>query len=117
MVAPAPSPFHELRRRIRAPYCVPVQILFDGPSASGETVEVASIDANEFGMRIESENQLPRIKVRLRLRAPDGSTLDLRGSVVHSTQIDALTWQGGIEFDAPEPRLSANRIDMTRIVA
>ena len=103
---------NQKRRRIRARYRVRARLQIVGVSQSGAAWNVFTCDANEWGMRIESPRLPPRVAVLLNLRAPDGSELTIRGWVIHAYQIGVDLWEAGIEFDQPQPLLSAVRIDL-----
>jgi hypothetical protein len=101
----------ELRRRVRAPYRIEARLEIPGLTPRQDGMRVYIIDANEWGVRLESACSLPRIPVILTLRAPDGSTIRTGGWVIHSAQSQVERWEGGIEFDTPQPALSTARID------
>ncbi len=102
----------ELRRQLRAPYRVRARLEIEGLTAPGRGWAVETCDVGESGVRIETRRSLPRVAVLIHLPAPGGAALSVKGWVIHSQQISIDLWEGGIEFETPQPLLSAAQVDL-----
>ncbi len=111
MAAPDNRKLDDLRRGVRAPYGVKARLEIAGVTESGRGWPVQTVDAGELGIRVRSSRQLPRVAAQLRLTAPGGERLSVKGWVIYSQQVGVDLWESGVEFDAPQPLLSAIRID------
>ena len=106
---------HELRRATRAPYVVPMRLTFDSAAGKVETRETHTIDGNEYGLGFVSATEVPQTFVNVAIDSPAGQRLLLRGKVMHCRQVDATNWIGGLQLESVDLRLSALRIDMSRL--
>jgi hypothetical protein len=106
----------ERRQRVRTPYHSPAKLGIVGQTGRDEDWPVVTFDASPWGVGIRSSRPLPtaRVAVVIELPAPaDGTPLRVLGVVAHGRELPdpAGTWEGGIEFDAPEPQLAAPLIE------
>jgi hypothetical protein len=102
----------DLRRRLRAPFRACAKLEIVGITPRGAKLPVVTIDANQWGVRIESDEPLSAgAKVRIHVIEPGGVSLALSGSMVYAQHSPIGSWQGGIEFDFLQPLLAVNRLD------
>ena len=107
----------ERRQRVRTPYHASAKLGIVGHTGRDEDWPVVTVDASPWGVGIRSSRPLPpaRVAVVIELPAPgDGTPLRVLGVVAHRRELadNPGSWEGGIEFDAPEPLLAATLIEL-----
>ena len=101
----------ESRRSLRAPYRTRATLEIPGVTRSGSPWTVETCDANEWGVRISSPGRIPQLPVLIRLRAPGGAELSVKGTVVWSEEKHPGDWEAGIHFDSAHLSLTPLQID------
>ena len=103
----------EHRRRPRARYEVDGQMEVAGATKRGGGLTVRTRDVSDIGIALRcTESVATGSPVRLSLVTPEGTRLNLRGSVVRLKLLEDGGYELGVRFAEEQPTLSAWRVEM-----